>query len=197
MTRNNQTPDASSAPATAADSGSANGNANGRPSRGGKSIITHTNPSAFEGANSEIGAVLGLRHEKFKHKAPSYENFLEKISTYAISNFKDGGDLKPLFRRMVDPTENLRKKKKPSTPDTDTDTVDWDIYRKEVKEYVGRESSLRRNMEKTFGLIWGQCSSSLQSRIKGNSLFELFNEPYCIEVVIRILKKGVPLDARL
>ena len=55
--------------------------------------------------------MLSLRHEKFKHKDPSYENFLEKISTYVISNFKDGGDLKPLFRRMVDPTENLRKKK--------------------------------------------------------------------------------------
>ena len=105
--------------------------------------------------------MLGLRHEKFKYKAPSYENYLEKISTYVISNFKDGGDLKPLFRRMVDPTDNLHKKKKPSTPDTDADTVDWDIYREEVKEYVGRESSLRRNMEKTFGLLWGQCSSSL------------------------------------
>ena len=138
MTRNNQTPDASSTPATAADNSGANGNANGRPPRGGNSTITHTNPNTFEGANSDIGAVLGLRHEKFKHKDPSYENFLEKISTYVISTSKDGGDLKPLFRRMVDPTENLRKKNKQSTPDTDADTVYWDIYREEVKEYVGR-----------------------------------------------------------
>ena len=100
------------------------------------------------------------------------KKFLEKISTYVISNYKDEGDLKPLIRRMVDPTDNFRKKKKLSTPSEDAATVDWDIYREEVKEYVGRESSLRRNIEKTFGLLWGQCSSSLQYSINGHSFFE-------------------------
>ena len=60
-----------------------------------------------------------------------------------------------------------------------------------MKEYVGRESSLRRNMEKTFGLIWGQCSSSLQSRIKGDSLFEDSYDDLDTVWLIKELKKGV------
>ena len=91
------TPDADS-PSTSSGSNASNSNSNGtgRALRNTNSLV-HTNPNNFEGATSDIGAVLGLRHEKFKHKAASYESFLEKVSTYAISNIKDYGDLKPLF----------------------------------------------------------------------------------------------------
>ena len=145
-----------------------NGNHNsgsGRSSCNSNSVV-HTDTNSFEGATSDIGAVLGLRHEKFKHKTASFESFLEKASTYAISNFKDGGDLKPLFRKMTDPSKSFKEKKKPTAPEPEDenapiDPVDLDIYREQIKLYVARESNLRRNMEKTFGIIWGQCSNSL------------------------------------
>ena len=96
--------------------GSGNGgNGNGRYNRNSSSVV-HTNPNNFEGASPDICAVLGLRHEKFKYKAASYESFLEKVSTYAISTFKDGGDLKPLFRKMVNPLTSFKLKKKPLAP---------------------------------------------------------------------------------
>ena len=84
--------------------------------------------------NSDIGTVLGLRHEKIKHKTPSFESFLEQVSTFAISNFKNGGDLKPLFRKITYPADVFKSKKKPKKPVPDDDTktvdpVDIDIYK--------------------------------------------------------------------
>jgi len=112
------------------------------------------NQNTLEGAQPDIGAVLGLRHEKLKHKkASSYENFLEKLGTFILSNFKDGGDLKPLFRRMEDPTTSFRSKRTPIPPIDTAEVVYKDIYKEEIKMSVSRESNLRRNMEKTFGLL--------------------------------------------
>ena len=132
---------------------------NGRYTRNTNPNIFNTNTNAFEGANAELGAVLGLRHEKFKIKSPSFENFLEQVCTHIISNFKDGSDLKPLFRKMIDPTIDFKKRRKPVKPDVSADDVDKDIYREEIKLFVVRQTNLRRNMEKSFGLIWGQCST--------------------------------------
>ena len=128
------TPDADS-PSTSSGPNASNNNSNGisRASRNTNSLV-HTNPNNFEGASPDICAVLGLRHEKFKYKAASYESFLEKISTYAISTFKDGGDLKPLFRKMIDPLVSFKLKKKPLAPVSEdekkpVDPVDIDIYK--------------------------------------------------------------------
>ena len=116
--RNPTTP-APNAPNTGASN--INTGSGGRSSYGSNHIV-HTNIHSFEGETSDIGTVLGLRHEKFKHKAPSFESFLEQVSTFAISNFKDGGDLKPLFRKMTDPTDVFKSKKKPKKPVPDEDT---------------------------------------------------------------------------
>ena len=91
--------------------------------------MQHTNSTTFEGAIPEIGGVLGLKHEDFKQKSPSFEDFLEKVSTYAISNFKDGGDMNPLFRKMEDPFVSFKLKKILEAPKYDTDIVDKDIYK--------------------------------------------------------------------
>ena len=71
-----------------------------------------------------------------------------------------------------------------------------------MKEYLGRESSLRRNMENTFGQILGQCSSSLQSRIKGHSLVEDSYDDLDTVWLVKELKMGVSIidnksDSRL
>ena len=74
--------------------------------------------------------------------------FLEKVDTYALSNIKDGGDLKPLFIKMEDPAIKLARKGKPvkPTPTTDdkgntveVDAVDLHTYKEEVKMFVSRK----------------------------------------------------------
>ena len=41
------------------------------------------------------------------------------------------------------------------------------IQDKQIEAYVVRKNMLTSNIERCFGIIWGQCSSTLQSRTKG------------------------------
>ena len=160
------------APASGNSNGNSNNNNNNSRTRRNQSNTQPTDSNSFEGNVPEIGAVLGLKYEKFKKKSASFEIFLEKVSVYVISNLNDGGDCKLIFRKMQNPTKTFRAKYKPSAPTESSDTVDKDIYKEEVKLFVSREINLRRNIEKIFGLVWGQCSSALQSNIKAISEFE-------------------------
>ena len=128
------------------------GNAPPRRTASNQTTTQHTDPSSFEGNISEIGAVLGLKYEIFKRRAPSFETFLEKVSVYVISNLKDGGDTKSIFRKMEDPTPIFRAKHKPKAPDTTADNVDKDIYKEEIKLFVSRNLNLRRNLENISAL---------------------------------------------
>ena len=120
---------AATTPPTTDSSGSANTSSNNNRSRNNNRNTTtqHTDSNNFEGNIPEIGAVLGLKYEKFKKKATSFEVFLDKTSTYVISNLKDGADAKSIFKSMKDPTANIKSKYKPTAPSDKADTVDKDI----------------------------------------------------------------------
>ena len=151
--------------------------------------IQVSNPRSYEGSNSDIGAVIGLKHEQFDKKVP-FQVFMDKLSTFSISNLKEGGDLTPFFQELKDPIPEFNSLYKPSPPTTldeveedenagnDDDSIDSaelalerDIYKEEVKAFVARRNLLKRNMRKLFGLIWGQCSSALQAKVKGISCY--------------------------
>ena len=59
-----------------------------------------------------------------------------------ISNFKDGGDIQPLFVDLVDPTKEFQNKNKPVKPEDDSneenaaDEVDQEIYKEEIKQFA-------------------------------------------------------------
>ena len=82
----------------------------------------------FEGNNSDVGAVLGLRIEKF-HKKATFTVFKEKIYNYIISNHKYGQDLRPLFKDGSDPVVKYKAKNKPKSLDLPADEVDKEIYK--------------------------------------------------------------------
>ena len=60
---------------------------------------------------------------------------------------------------------------KPIKPPQDefggVDEVYKEIYKEEVKQFLQRKIYLRQNIEKTYGLVWGQCSSGLKQYMKG------------------------------
>ena len=65
-----------------------------------------------------------------------------------------------------------------------------EIYKEEIKQFVQRKMNLRRNMEKTYGLVWGQCSTALQSFIKEISGFEQQSASFDIIWLLTELKKA-------
>jgi len=160
---------------TAENTSSENGGNNRRRnnnnnSRREQSTIQLTNPKNYEGSISEVGAILALKHEKLDKKV-QYQVFTEKVANYIYSNVKNGGDLIPLFSSLRDPMDHFNSKRKPKklTETQLQDTLEVDIYKESIKVYVSGRTTLTRNVEKTYGIIWGQCSSALQSKIKSVS----------------------------
>ena len=98
----------------------------------------------------------------------NFKSYLDKVSIYAVSNLDDEGHIKLLYIDLKDPTQAFRTTNKPIKPDTsdeEVDEVDMEIYCKEVKQFVRRKGTLRQNLEKSYGLVWGQCLAGLQTYI--------------------------------
>ena len=95
-----------------------------------------SNSFSYKGQCEEIGVLLALRSEKFEKKV-QFKVFIEKFSTYVISNLKDGGDIQCMYKDFKDPTSDFQTMNKPIKPDPSTDPsvdeVDVDLYIEEVK----------------------------------------------------------------
>ena len=52
--------------------------------------------------------------------------------------------------------------------------------------------NLRRNLEKSYGLIWGQCSVGLQAYIKGTSAYSAMSPIFNVRWLLHELKKATP-----
>ena len=81
--------------------------------RNNSSIVLFTNPVNYEGEMKEVGAILALRYKKLPQKA-SFQSIRCKICNYVLSNYKDGGDLKPVFKKLEDPMNEYEKNHTPS-----------------------------------------------------------------------------------
>ena len=134
------------------------------------------NPTNFEGSSGTLNCVLGMKAEKLHKKLP-FHQFSEKVYYHIVSEYKDGGDLYSLFKNLGDPYDDIAKDMpvKPELDDDEDQSVidtENEIYKEEIKQFVQRKLTLRRNTQKAYGLVWGQCSSQLQEYIKGLSSFE-------------------------
>ena len=91
-------------------------------------------------------------------KKVSFQEFSDKVANHVVTNFKDGGDIQPLFVDLIDPTREIQVKNKPIKPETNEDEenpdeVDLEIYKEEVKQFVQRKMNLRRILEKSYGPV--------------------------------------------
>ena len=152
-----------------------------------------TNYQSYQGECEDIGYILGLQSERFDKKV-QFQVFLEKLGTYIVSNLKDGGYIQPLYSTLSDPNDNFATKHKPVKPEpnnsVEIDEVDQEIYRKEVKQFMQRKINMRRNLEKAYGLIWGQCLAGLQTYIKGLSYYETSSSKFDALWLLREIKKA-------
>ena len=139
-----------------------------------------------------FGFILALRSECFDKKIP-FQTFTEKMNTCVVLNLEYGSNLQVLFTDPLDPTTDfqmLHKPKKSKTDQEDTNEVDLEIYKEEIMQFVRWKGMLRQNLEKTFDLIWGQCSSGLQMTVKG--LTSYYDKAKTLDTVwlIQELKKA-------
>ena len=162
-----------------------------------RNSVQLTNHITWEGDNSEVNSVVGMKIENFHLEVP-FETFEDKIMNYVISNYKNRGDMKPIFKKLEDPIKAMESKHNPKSLENAADQIEKDIQRERIKQFVSSEYVLRSNMEKLYDLLRGQCSSALQVTIKGISEYEdKSNDVAPIWLLIEIKKaiSGIDLKA--
>ena len=190
-----QTNEANNNTSNPTTSTSSSGNADSNTGRRRRNInnnqVQLTNPKSYEGCIPEVGGILALKHEKLDKKC-QFQVFMDKVGNYVLSNLKDGGDIMVLFRKMENPITTFETKYLPAElSDNDKKSqVKQDIYRERIKAYVTREVNMTRNVEKCFGIIWGQCSAGLHARIKGIPEYEEESINMNVLWLIKELKKA-------
>ena len=126
----------------------------------------------FEGAKTEIGAVLGLKHEKMKHKV-IFDDFIDKFTTYLTSNMTGARDV---VKTILDRDDVMKRIDKDIPSDLTDEEAELAVRvllkTEEVKKFGARKQLAKDNTVKAFGLIWGQCSPGLQTSIKGEDGYE-------------------------
>ena len=98
------------------------------------SKIILANPIGYEGDTPDVGAILALKHERFKKKVP-FSQFVEKVYRYVLSNFKDRGDMKAVFKDFKDPLKALQANHMPTAIDNPSE-IEKEIQRERIKQYV-------------------------------------------------------------
>ena len=132
-----------------------NGNRNNR--RGlynNRNSLQLMNHIAWEGDNSDVNGVVGMKIETFHLNFP-FETFKDKVMNYVISNYKNVGDMKPIFKKLEDPIKTMEDTHKYKQCDDAVDQIEKDIQRERIKQFVSREYVLRRNIEKLYGFFYG------------------------------------------
>ena len=76
-------------------------------------------------------------------------------------------------------TLNLTALPRPTAPtatgDPAIDTVEAEIFKEKVRMYVKNEAGIAVAMKSLYDLIWGQCTDSLRSRLRGDDNFATYS----------------------
>ena len=98
--------------------------------------------------------------------------------------------MKTVFKDLKDPLAPLQTNHMSTAIENPSD-IEKEILKERIEQCVARESNVCHNMEKAFGIIWGQCSLALQSDIKGNSSYKEKSAKFDILWLLSELKKAV------
>ena len=128
----------------------------------------------FEEATPKIGGILALRSENVTKKV-NYDIFCEKLYIYVMNELKDGNVIVQVVKNpetnIIDGFEKNNKPKELSVA-ASTSTVDKEIHKEEIEEYVKDLKQIKANLKKLYGLICGNCTKDVYTVLKADTDFE-------------------------
>ena len=126
----------------------------------------------FEGATPEVGGVVALRSENHVLLRVTFELFQQLIISYIVRTFKHAKDVKEGLRTLTCPKAAFVKTEKPEEPTGTLGEVDKMILAERVKDFVKRYNNLDETLDKSFHVIWGQCTPGMQGALSAYKEFE-------------------------
>jgi hypothetical protein len=99
----------------------------------------------------------------------TFDIFREKLETYILRELKEANDVLPAVRELTCPKSSIDAQEPKDLSEAEMKSaVKTMILQQEVKEFLLRKKTIQNNLDKIYGLVWGQCSQSLQSVMKGD-----------------------------
>ena len=134
--------------------------------------IMDTEDKSYKGETPNVNRIIDLRTENITKKI-RFDTFREKLATYTNKDLTHATDVVCVVKHMKDPKINSNSKNKPKylTEEEARSSMNKMIQDKEVKKYVNNRQAWKSNLNKYFDIIWGQCTSGVQSILKGESNF--------------------------
>ena len=199
---------------TGTQQGTSDGNNTGNASRSRRqannrrenrtNTVPRTQIPAFKGANESI-ATLGTRLER-KDK-DQFLSFQKSLEQHVMTEFKNPADIVIAVREIKDPIKLLLKDM-PTEADLVADmglTVDQQmdtsmmasinkLFGEDMKVFAGQRLVVKQNKTKLYGVIWGQCTSALQSELMGDPAYKMkLTEFDCVWLLstLKLLSAGM------
>ena len=118
--------------------------------------------SKFKGAIAELnGHVFEVHSESVK--SSQFQRTVDELSMYMARKYEHGGDISMMLSDMQEFDFN---KVKPKAPSTTGDVGDQRIFEKQIDLHVKRLAVYDQNKRALYMIIWGQCSETMQAKIK-------------------------------
>ena len=175
-TESEQTPSESvNTPPSGAETDTHSGNRR-NPTRGPRRPNTAfaNTPKDFEGVTPKIGGILALRSENMTKKV-NFDIFCEKLGIYVMNEFKGGENVVEVTKRQTtDIISSFEKENKPIelTNEEKNNTIDVEIKKEEIKEYVKDLKLIKSNLKKIYNLVYGNCTESVRTMLKTDKDYE-------------------------
>jgi hypothetical protein len=134
--------------------------------REGTIAPTHVQKEKFVGRSDDLkGFIYDVAHNK---GGVAYTRTTEEITRYVGEKYTGAGS----FIRTAILTLNTPTQRRPSAPvGTGTppivDDIEKETFKEETRVFVKTKASIESTMKSLYDLIWGQCSESLRSRLRG------------------------------
>ena len=145
----------------------------------------------FMGATEDIGATLSLPNERISSDK-GFEHFAEKLENHVLRNLTNAGDVVTIITELVDPTQAFID----NMPDPvfNAQQVLNNPFRQAVNDQMAKDFArsihvLKSNVTKIYSLVWGQCTSALQSEIKSIDDYDVHAATYDTLWLLKTVKR--------
>ena len=123
----------------------------------------------FEGWMPCICAILGTITKKIAKKV-LFEIFCEKLGNYIRSKVTSLADIVCVLMNMKYTIKYFERNHKPKSNSVYylKGPINSEIQQQWVNNYVGKEAGLRINLDKIYGIVWGQFPHGIKTIICNN-----------------------------
>jgi hypothetical protein len=140
----------------------------------GGNNAAHIPKEKFEGRSDDL---KGFTYDVASSKGGvAYMRTTEEIARYVGEKYTTIGS----FIRKAILTLNVPAPARPVAPvATGTppvvDSVDQEIFKEKIRMYVKIEASIETTMKSLYDLLWGQCSETIRSRLRGHDDYTAYS----------------------